>query len=436
MIRRLTLLLALLIGSAALAGTATPPSSHAWSPRDGFVVHEWGTFSHFAGANGEVVDGLGAEEEKLPNFVHTFGKMRGVVTDHVMPTKGGVNVQQVFQKMETPVIYFYTPKRQKVTVDVAYRRGVLSEWFPQVASYEGLGPMRYQQRANPAAARSDAAIKLKDLQSSKVRWLVDVLATGAARPGRVPAVDPTDPWDFARNVAASWLYGGSGKKEAERYIFYRGLSAETRTPALKALPGGKVELTQGNHHAHFTKAFLLSVHGDRAGMVPVAPMKAGDKATYVLQPNAKKADVVADIKRQVLANLIASGLYADEARAMVKTWTRSWFEKDGQRLIYLVNPDYVNWMLPLTIDPVPAKVVRTFVGRLDFLTPEKEAALERAVRDSGSTNAAAAEASRRELATVGRFVEPALRRILAVTKDTQTRTNARALLARVARTQP
>ena len=76
--------------------------------------------------------------------------------------------------------------------------------------------------------------------------------------------------------------------------------------------------------------------------------------------------------------LAAQGLYRDEAHAMVQTWRSSWFE-EGSRLFYIVAPSYVNSVLPLSINPAPAKIVRVFVGRIELVTHATEQAVETAL---------------------------------------------------------
>ena len=52
---------------------------------------------------------------------------------------------------------------------------------------------------------------------------------------------------------------------------------------------------------------------------------------------------------------------------MVTTWKESWFE-EGARLLYLVPRDFIDTVLPLDVDPVPADVARVFVGRVELVT--------------------------------------------------------------------
>ena len=63
--------------------------------------------------------------------------------------------------------------------------------------------------------------------------------------------------------------------------------------------------------------------------------------------------------------LIAQGLYADEAEAMLNTWKASYFQKPGLRVFYIVPREWTDYFLPLEFS-VPARVTRVIVGRIDI----------------------------------------------------------------------
>jgi hypothetical protein len=100
--------------------------------------------------------------------------------------------------------------------------------------------------------------------------------------------------------------------------------------------------------------------------------------------------------------LLARGLYAAEANAMLETWRDSWFE-EGTRLIYVVPRSEVDAILPLHIEPAPDEVARVFVGRMELVTPDtlKEITAALLANDAAT------------LRRFGRFLEPIGRRIVA-----------------------
>src|SRR5262249_54508760 len=72
------------------------------------------------------------------------------------------------------------------------------------------------------------------------------------------------------------------------------------------------------------------------------------------------------------------------------------------RLFYVVPRHFVDAVLPLTIEPVPAQLQRVFVGRIELVTPATANSVEAALhaRDNDT------------LRKYGRFLNPILRIML------------------------
>src|SRR2546429_5550108 len=89
------------------------------------------------------------ESSRLPNFVYNWqhpGLNRhpgGMLT----LTK---NVLVTLQRMETPVIYFYTDQPQTVDVSVDFPKGTITEWYPQASQ---IGPA--SAPVSPTIAKMD-----------------------------------------------------------------------------------------------------------------------------------------------------------------------------------------------------------------------------------------------------------------------------------------
>jgi hypothetical protein len=63
---------------------------------------------------------------------------------------------------------------------------------------------------------------------------------------------------------------------------------------------------------------------------------------------------------------------------MIETWKDSWFT-EGTRVFYLVPSQMIDQILPLQIEPKPAKVARVFVGRIEVFTPATIDAVAKAI---------------------------------------------------------
>jgi hypothetical protein len=75
------------------------------------------------------------------------------------------------------------------------------------------------------------------------------------------------------------------------------------------------------------------------------------------------------------AALIADGLFADEADALLNTWEASYFKAPGLRLFFLVPRPWTDAVLPLKLSR-DADVVRSMVGRIEIVTPRQRDVLK------------------------------------------------------------
>ena len=425
---------AVLAGAATAAGAvgvglAGETEPGVKSPAERFVVHEWGTFTSMQGEDGVALEGLTAEEEALPGFVYSRSKVR----DCPLRDRGwkGLEVpaEHVTQKMETPVLYFHSATARRVRVRVDFMKGLISQWYPVS---DLLGP--------PEGARDAGPLDLSKVERSFLQWDIDVLPRGAPAPAEVPAVEAADPWSFAREVDANWVRTlprtapeRAGPVEAERYLFYRGLGAFGLPLSATVERGGKFTLRNSADVAvPFTATFEVKDGRARIAGGPAVPPRGEAAVTFVdpqdWMPAARFAEKLGSWMDDVLRK---HGLAADEARAMVRTWSRSWFTSEGTRVVWIVPRPVTDALLPLSIDPQPDEVVRVLVGRLEIITPETRDEVEAAVRDRFSADSAAAARATARLERLGRFLEPHLRNVLASTKDETVRKHAQALLVRL-----
>jgi hypothetical protein len=89
-------------------------------PTTGLSIHEWGTFTSVAGEDGSSIDwdSLACPDD-LPRFVNEYGyrgfkfRLTGTV------------------RMETPVMYFYSPRELTARVTVQFPQGLITEWYPK-----------------------------------------------------------------------------------------------------------------------------------------------------------------------------------------------------------------------------------------------------------------------------------------------------------------
>jgi hypothetical protein len=278
--------------------------------------------------------------------------------------------------METPVLYFYAAHETVVDVSVAFRQGLITEYFPRAI-------------VGPAGPRPVSPITTGAAHT--IAW-TDVRIQPGVTPA-FPVENTPNHYYAARDTDASPLLVGPDR---ERFLFYRGVgSFELPLRAVVAADGEVGVTNTGSEEIPAVMIFEnrrgrigWRVHRGLTGQVRLAPPTPGGD--------------VASLRAELERMLVEEGLYDKEAIAMVETWSDSWFE-EGTRLFYVLPRRAVDSILPLEIRPKPVGVVRVFVGRLELVTAASLTDLSDALR----TN------DRMRLARFGRFLRPFADRLLA-----------------------
>lgn len=333
------------------------------SPAKGdLTVHEWGTFTSIAGPDGQALEWrplTGPSE--LPCFVQELNP------NSVKMPRGGIPALKATVRMETPVLYFYSPTAQTVRARVDFPHGIMSEWYPRAV-------------APPVAPVPGMRHALGALEWAEVEVV----------PGMKERF-PTEPGDdshyyAARATDATPIRVGD---QQEKFLFYRGIASFDVPVAATVARDGSIAVRNTGEHP--IETFILFER--RGAQLGYRIVGGGAKEVTIERPAL--AGTVERLREDLRRLLIAQGLYPREAAAMVETWRDSWFE-EGARLFYLLPQASVDSILPLTIEPRPASVTRVFAGRMEIVTPEIQAEVERALRDN----------NRAVLGKYGRFLEP------------------------------
>jgi hypothetical protein len=377
--------------SSALAPEALVFSLFHRPPASDLTVHEWGTFTSIAGPDGHAMDWLpltGSTE--LPNFVEHFRDVQ---------FKGGLRGSI---RMETPVLYFYSPRETTISVDVIFPRGLITEWYP------------HADTVNPLLTTRD--FSLYNLKSpGSISW-------------HSVHIDPRAASDFPEDNSQNHYYAARQTSSAplelqalsgpqrEKFLFYRGVAAFPPPLTATISPDGTVslqnylstvvafggsELPLRQFAAEIPDVILFEHRGAQLGYRILGPLR--DQAS--LSPPALDGSLDS-LSSDLEGILISQGLFPDEAHAMLETWKNSWFE-EGSRLIYIAPRAFVDSVLPLNIKPAPANTTRVFVGRVELVTP----ATQQAVESAFSQN------DRATLTRYDRFLSPILSFMIQQSSD-------------------
>jgi hypothetical protein len=403
---------ALLLGRDARQRQASPPGK--------LVVHEWGTFTSFAGSNGVSLEFRPLVTSDLPRFIMNPGSQPGSAVSLYLKDR-----YVALQRMETPVTYFYTDVPRLVNVRVDFPQGMLTEWYPVVKQFGpsqpwigmAQGPSFLDWgtvRLTPPAQFGD--VRVRDPE-------------GKAVPASLPVVAGNDHYGRARETDSAIVetvdaYRGS---HFEKFLFYRGIGSFALPIKLVALGNNRFMAKNSGEDATGALLLVRIDHG-RVRFLRLDPISPRSTIEINLPPVESTVERLAG---SMVRELTAAGLYEKESLAMVNTWRTSWFGEDGTRLLYLVPETLTDRLLPLAVDPAPDERVRVLVGRLETLTPEDCHRTVRALAGSGRGEKPAAEVVQAELARLGRFAEPAIQFVIGQTSDGPTRSRLEAILAEV-----
>jgi hypothetical protein len=313
------------------------------------TVHEWGTFTSIAGNDGRAVRWLPLTgPSDLPGFVEHFRD-----AGFKIGLSGTV-------RMETPVLYFYTSHATTVSVKVNFAKGVITEWYPHAS------------RVEPTATLNDVSLYQKNADDGSIAW--DSVVVDPNFGADLPREDGNSRYYAARETSATPLrIGTSAGNQQEKFLFYRGVSVYPVPISASLAADSDNVLVKNLGEAAIPNVVRFERRGNHLGYSMKSAVQS--EATFDAPELTGNLD---SLNRDLIDMLVAQGLYLDEAQAMVRTWSDSWFE-EGSRLIYIVPAQFVNTILSLSIRPAPAQTVRVFVGRLELVTPATERAVETAL---------------------------------------------------------
>lgn len=389
-----------------LASLAMSQITHA------MVISEWGTFTSLQGSDGKDQIGVYHDDEKLPDFVHGLGYVlpdfAPPASEPVFPRPGCsfkaldcdyLRSNRITQRMETPVIYFYhnEPTEQKVTIDIGFPEGVISETFP--------APLE----AFPGAYATN-------LTNGKVKFQVSVLPANSD--AKIPAVPAGNIYGHARSVNSNKVRAQKhdfAPSEYEKFIFYRGVGKFK----------GSLEVVQ-ERDAVYIKNITPSTDQKIPFAMLVHTNAFGESTSTILnniEPGQYQAlkgptlhymrndprESLGSLKRSLIYGLTRAGLTSEEALSMIETWGHGYLQTPGTRILYVLAPETTERILPMKITPAPEKLTRVLVGRLEILTKEEEKEILQAVSSQGQNFT---------ISTLGRFAEAKLRAVKAVAERT------------------
>src|SRR5438552_930412 len=218
-----------------------------------FVAHEWGTFTSVQGSDGELIPWNPFVPTDLPDFVYDRTKARGgpsVSNPFGLGPKFGL---WALQRMETPVIYFYTQEPKQVRVAVDFPKGTITEWYPRAGRF---GPTM-STTLMPVEKRSF-------VEWTNVR-LIPARPDSALEP-LLRQGTPSSHYFAARATDSSFLQIipppismalSSEQREIEKFLFYRGLG-DFKSPLRVEVSSGEGLILRNDSSQKLDHLFIVT----------------------------------------------------------------------------------------------------------------------------------------------------------------------------------
>ncbi len=349
-------------------------NNYSWAQN--LVVHEWGTFTAkyndvglpYAKMNTKV-------EEPLPNFVNkvNFKDSSIVVTTYneiykVNCSYYGYNLelQNDLIKMETPIIYFYAEQAiNDIDVTVQFNNGSISEYYPMPFKYEGPeNLLKYaEKKFNGNEYNGGFNLDFKKYNGF-AKWKVNVLASKDNKLCTYKSETVPEIWQAPRNTQANII---ECMGQQEKYIFYRGLGGFQNPLIPKYTQNGALQI---ENTLNEPISFMLIYEKLADGLVniwDVTSLNAKDNKIII----NKKITITestwhTSYRKEFENKLVENGLFADEAKAMLSTWEKSYFGTLGVKIFYIVPSKFIDSILPLTISAPVQDMRRVMVGRTEI----------------------------------------------------------------------
>ena len=229
----------------------------------------------------------------------------------------------------------------------------------------------YDWLLNPATLKTPGAVAAGVDGVAWENLIVTPVKEGWMKPEEVGGDAKFDWWRRLREVECSWV---NNRDESERFLYYDGPTT-MRCPVTSALEEGRVvvrgaELAAGEKTflqgqkitvGLMRDGFLITVHEGEATArlvsIPLTEKEAGGKWPVSLEARnvPGKADEV------FLKAIVGRGLSDSEARGMVASWRKAFFETEGARLLMFLTAEDYQVFCPLEVLPAPTEMARVGV---------------------------------------------------------------------------
>jgi hypothetical protein len=352
----------------------------------GLVVHEWGVFYIHDDPEIANADARG-EWDELPKFMY------GHISGRDLPVNWGV-----IEVRKQPVVFFHTPKPVALRMRIDFPGGMPGVWWPGTRSPAAQGTRR------PAVGTS-------------LEWQIQLREPPAGRrpPNENYHKVPKGHWvERMRAVEANDVFAVFGDDvhdvDREKFIYYDGIFPQGKW--LKILVDkDRVSLrSQVKFPVH--DVTVIDRRGD--GKVKVARVEKLDAEAEIKEVKWEQIDrerFVAAAAETLITQLVAAGLFKDEAQALLATRRRDLLETDGLTVFYRLPQAEYERRLPMTLTPRAESLVRVGLVQHVHCEPEFAQRVQELATQLDDDSFKVREAAQKKLEAMGPSVRIHLARL-------------------------
>jgi hypothetical protein len=357
----------------------------------GLVVHEWGVFR--AHDDGEMANAdARAIWDELPKFMYGHGGGRELPVDSGRP--GPVEIRL------RPLVFFHTPQPLAVTMRIDFPGGLPGVWWPGTRS--------------PAVV-----VGKRPAVGSHLEWQLQLKDTPRDRRPRQAGYRevPRGHWvERTRAVKCADVFAifGNGPTDLDRekFVFYDGIFPQAKRLNV-TVDKGRVGLVSQVRYPVYDVT-VIDRRGD--GKVRVARVEKLDAAAAVKEvawAEVERAKFPAEAADALVKQLVAAGLYKDEAGSLLDACRRDLLETDGVSVFYRVPQEEYDRCLPIKLTPQPESLVRVGLVLHSHCEPEFAQRARELARQLDDDDFKVREQAQRNLEAMGPCVRVHLARLLS-----------------------
>jgi hypothetical protein len=366
--------------------SALPLAADEGPVEKGLVVHEWGVFRVHGDAD---IANADARDEwaELPKFMY------GHVAGRDLPTNWGI-----VEPRKQPIIFFHAPKPLQVYLHIDFPGGMPGVWWP--------GTRTPAHQADVKAA-----------VGTKLEWLLHLKEAPPGRRARRDAFRevPKGHWvEASRAVKCDDVYAifgeGTNEVDREKFVYYDGI-----------FPQGKwLKITVDKERVALVNQVKFPVYDvtvvDRRGdgkvrLARLEKLDAGAEVKAVEWKEVERDRFAAEAGEALVKQLVAAGLYKDEAEVLLTARRRDFFETDGVGVFYRIPQAEYEKRLPLTLTPRAESLVRVGLVHHDHCEPDFAERVKELVKQLDDDSFKVREAAQKKLEAMGPSVRVHLARL-------------------------